>query len=47
MTHLPQILIVELGRTTGMFLAWFRHSKFSGYSQNHDLRQSSGNNAGF
>jgi len=29
-TGLPQILIRELGRPTGMFLVWFKHSKLSG-----------------
>ena len=28
-TDLPQILTKELGRTTGMFLIWFRDSKLS------------------
>ena len=29
-TDLPQIFIRELGRATGMFLAWFSDSKFNG-----------------
>ena len=29
-TDLPQIIIRELGRTSGMFLAWFKSSKLSG-----------------
>ena len=28
-TDLPQILIGQLGMTTGMFLAWFKDSKLS------------------
>ena len=30
LTNLPQILIWELGRTTGMFLAWVQGAQFSG-----------------
>ena len=29
MTDLPQILIMELGRTTGMLIAWFLDFKLS------------------
>ena len=29
-TNLPKILIVELGRTTEMFLAWFNSFKLNG-----------------
>ena len=29
MTDLPQILIGELNRTTGMFLAWYKISKLN------------------
>ena len=32
LTDLPQILIRELGRPTGMFLARFKNSKFSGFT---------------
>ena len=30
LTNLPQILIWELGRTTGMFLAWVQGAQLSG-----------------
>ena len=30
--HFPTILIRELGRITGMFLAWFKHLQVSGSS---------------
>ena len=30
MSDLPLIFIEELGSTTGLFLAWFNNSKFSG-----------------
>ena len=30
LTDLTQILIGQLGRTTGVYLAWFKNSKLSG-----------------
>ena len=49
LTDLPHIWIGDLGKPTGMFLAWFLHFKFSGStftvknSKNRDLRPSAGN----